>query len=418
MDTITGFPLAKFRLGLWRLGNASFVLRSRGAPVVAIDPVLRIPPPAGAAVPPFPPSDFRADVVVISGSRPERFDIGTVNKSPAKAQAFFAGPAEVVARLESIGIPSSRLGLMEPGKRMEFEGLVVEGRPCAAGREGVSILATAAESGTRFYFASDPYHEVGAGMADILSVPLFPGEGSAGAKFTAHVRPRWSIPCPLGAREAGEKDVMEFAMEAQGAGVGEAVARLDPVHPMLLAADGTWVRATGNLSMAWQCGKSLPDAGLPPGYKSRKFKEADIPALAGIYMKTYGVFYDENWFRKSIMGSYIYSPDRCFVVEHGGKPVAVVLAWEEEKVKDIGRGVQKYLATDPGHQHRGLGRACTAMVMAYFKKDGRREVRLEMEDFRVRALRAYLGLGFETVEDTEEAKRRWENVRAELEATG
>lgn len=415
MNTITGVPLAKFRMGLWRLGNASFVVRSRGAPVLAIDPVLRVSP-AGLAggLPPFPPAEFDADVVVFSGSRPERFDIGTVNKSPSKAKAFFSGPADVCARLESIGIPSSRIGVFEPGKRMDFEGLTVEGRPCAPGREGVSVLVNALESGTKLYFASDPYHEVGAGAADILAVPLFPGEGPAGAKFTAHVRPRWAIPCPLGPAEAGEGDIMEFSLEAGNLDMGGAVIRMSPVYPLLLAEDGNWVKVTGNLAMAWQCGKTLTEVPLPPGYKMRKFKEGDVPVLSGIYMKTYGSFYDEGWFRKSIMGSYIFSPDRCFVVEHGGKPVAAVLAWEDEKHKDIGRGMLHYLATDPGHQHRGLGRACTAMVMKYFKKDGRREVRLMTADFRVRALRAYLGLGFETVEDTDEMKRRWENVRAEL----
>ena len=64
MHPITGVPLATFRLGLWRLGRASFILRVRGAPVVAVDPVLKPVPgvhtegrPTGDA-PPFPASEF------------------------------------------------------------------------------------------------------------------------------------------------------------------------------------------------------------------------------------------------------------------------------------------------------------------------------------------------------------------------
>jgi len=415
MNSILEFPLVKFRMGLWRLGNASFVMRSRGAPVIAVDPVLRFPAPAGSANPPFVPAEFNADVVIISGSTPEKFDIGTINRSPAKSKAFFAAPSDVCARLESIGIPSSRVGLLEPGKRMEFDGVIVEGRACAAGRNGISILVTAAESGTRVYFASDSYHEVGAGLTDILTVPLNPGEGSAGAKFTAHVRPLWSIPCPLGAKDVGERDMMEFILEAGSLDIGGLVNRMEPMLPLLLTEDGNWVKISGKLTMAWQCGKPLPEMVLAPGYKMRGFKEADVPALGVIYMQTYGAFYDENWFRKSIMGSYIFSPDRCFVVEHGGKPVASVLAWEDEVFKDIGRGILHYLATDQGHQRRGLGRACSSAVMKYFKKDGRREVRLNTLDSRGRSLRTYLGLGFETIEDTEEMRRRWDNIRAEME---
>lgn len=382
-----------------------------------MDPVLRaLPGASGKGLPPFPPSEFKADIIVYTGNRPERFDIDTINKSPAKAQAFFAGPAQVCAELERAGIPAARIGVLEPGKTMDFEGLVVEGRGCAPGREGVSVLITAKDSGARMYFASDPYHEVGSGGADILAVPIAPGEGPAGAKFTAHVHPRWSVPCPLGPSEPGERDTMEFTLEAGNLDMGGVVARMDPLFPLLLAEDGNWVRVTGGLGMAWQCGKPLPEAPLPSGYKARGFKESDVPALAGIYMKTYGFYHDEAWFRKTIMGSYIFSPDRCFLVEHGGRPVASVLAWEDEINKDIGRGILHFLATDPGHQHRGLGRACAAMVMKYFKKDGRREVRLLTADYRVRAMRAYLALGFETIEDTDEMKRRWDNVRAELEA--
>jgi len=424
MNAIIGVPLAKFKMGLWRLGGASFILRARGAPVVAVDPVLKLPPggrpefgPAGA-IPPFPPAELQADVVLYTSAKPERFDAATVEKSQMKTKAWFSGPAAVCGELEKMGMPPARFGAAVPGKRMDFDKLSIEYRACAPGREDASFLVAAGESGAKAYFASDPYHEVGSGAAEILSVPMLAGEGSAAAKFTAHVRPRWAVPCPLGGPEGGERDIMEYTIELGNLDMGEAGCRMDPVYPLLLSDDGTWVKVTDNLAMAWKCAMPVPATPLPAGYKMRNFKEADVLTLAAIYSKTYGPFYDEAWFRHSIMGDLYFSKDRCFIVEHGGKAVGSALAWEDTKVKDIGRGILYYVATDPAHQHRGLGRAVAAAVMRYFQKDGRREVRLLTADFRGRALRTYLGLGFETVEDTDEMKRRWDNVRAALEAEG
>jgi mycothiol synthase len=203
-------------------------------------------------------------------------------------------------------------------------------------------------------------------------------------------------------------------MEKAAAGV--ELCLLEPVLPLLLAEDGTGVRVSGNLVMKWSCGKQAPQVPPPPGYKIRRYRDSDMGKLAGIYMKTYGLAYNENWYRKVILGSSLFSPDRCFVVEHAGKAVASALAWEDEKSRDLGRGVLHYVVSDPEHQRRGLAKVVSAAVMAYFQHDGRREIVLYTADFRVAALRAYLSLGFEAVEDTDEMRRRWENVRAALAA--
>lgn len=420
MLAITGVPLGTFRLGLWRLGRASFVLRVRGAPVLVVDPVLKPVPgvrvegrPSGDA-PPFPASELQGDLVLLTSARPERFDPATIDKSSIRTRAWFSGPADTATELVRMGIPAERFAEAIPGKRFDFEKLSVEVRACAPGRADASFLVTATEPGTRFYFAADPYHEVGAGGADVLAVPMSVGEGGAGAKFTAHVRPQHAVPCPLGVPDAVEPTIMEYTMELGGLELGGVGCRIDPGYPLLLGDDGQWTRVSGDLVMSWQCAKSIPDAPLPPGYKMRNWKESDVPALAAIYVHTQGPTYDEAWYRKQIMGNIYFSKDRCFVVESGGKPVATALAWEDEKVKDIGRGVLHHLATDPQHQRKGLGKAVTAAVMRYFQKDGRREVRLATTDFRARGVLSYIAMGFEPVEDTDEMKRRWANLRTGL----
>lgn len=420
MQPVTDFPLATFRLGLWRLGRASFILRVRGAPVVAVDPVLRAVPGIKvegrptADFPPFPAGELQADLVLLTSARPERFDPATIDKSPMRARAWISGPAGTSTDLVRMGIPAERFAESLPGKRFDFEKVAVEVRTCAPGRADASFLVTATESGTRFYFPADPYHEAGTGGADVLAVPMLAGEGSAGAKFTAHVRPRFAVPCPLGTPDTHEATIMEYTMELGGLELGAVGCRMDPLYPLLLGDDGQWTRVTGDLYMSWQCAKPIPDAPLLPGYKLRNWKESDVPALAAIYGHTFGPTYDEGWYRRQIMENIYFSKDRCFIVESGGKPVATALAWEDVKAKDIGRGVLHFLASDPQHQRKGLGKAVTAAVMRYFQKDGRREVRLATDDFRARGALSYLAMGFEPIEDTDEAKRRWTNLKADL----
>jgi L-ascorbate metabolism protein UlaG (beta-lactamase superfamily) len=155
MESITGVPLATFRLGIWRLGGASFVLRARKAPVVIVDPVLRMPPggrPAGRPtgdMPPFPASQLQADIVLLTSVRPERFDPSTLDKSLARSKAWFTGPAGVGAELERMGITPDRFSAAAPGKRANFDNLAIEGRACAAGRTDISFRVAGSPAATR-----------------------------------------------------------------------------------------------------------------------------------------------------------------------------------------------------------------------------------------------------------------------------
>src|SRR6185503_7616121 len=152
---------------------------------------------------------------------------------------------------------------------------------------------------------------------------------------------------------------------------------------------------------AWDCGMPIQDVVLPPDYRLRNYREADLPAIGEIYQATFGL--DESWYKREFVSSPHFRPERVAVVDYRGRAVATALAWEEGPTVGMKRGLLHFVATHPEHHQRGLGKAVTAAVMHYFTKDGRNQVVLTTDEHRLRAIRAYLAMGFKPVEDGPDA---------------
>lgn len=431
MQRIREFPLAAFSGGLWRLGHGSLVIRIQGGPVIAVDPYLTDAAAAESArmrrrfPPPFPPAALDADLVLITHTHVDHLDPATISASPARARAVFLGPASVRAALEAAGVPDANVVRLDAGGRWEGMGLAVEAvrawhTPDVPDAVGFVVNAG---PGMRFSLTGDTlWHDGLAAVrpADVLVMPINGKLGNMGvegaARLVREVRPRYAVPAHHDLIAANGEDPEAFLLHCEMAGVEERACPLGVMQPLLLAGTGPAIRVTRQLSMAWNASDPVKEIALPPGHRLRNFRESDVPALGEIYSRTFGPDHGPTWYRREILSSPVFTPDRVMIVEREGIPVATALAWEDGAHEVAGRGVLHFVATHPDHHQRGLGKAVSAAVQAWFRRQGRAGVFLLTDDERLRAIRAYTTLGFRPVEPDDEMRARWTNVRAAVDA--
>lgn len=431
MRAIRDFPLAAFTAGMWRLGHGSLVLRIKDGPVIAVDPYLTDSAAAESPrmrrrfPPPFPPAALDADLVLITHTHVDHLDPATISASPARTRAVFLGPASVRAALLGLGVPEANAVRLDAGGRWQGMGLTVEAvrawhTPDVPDAVGFVVDAG---PGMRISLTGDTGWDDGLAAvrpADVLVLPINGKLGNMGveaaARLVREVRPRYAVPAHHDLIAANGEDPEAFLLSCEMAGVEERACVLPAMRPLLLAGPGPAIRVTRQLSMVWNATEPVKDIALPPGYRLRAFREPDIPALGDIYRRTFGPDHDATWYRREFLSSPLFSPDRVMVVEKEGVPVATALAWEDGAREVAGRGVLHFVATHPDHHQRGLGKAVSAAVQAWFRRQGRTGVFLLTDDERLRAIRAYTTLGFRPVEDDDEMRARWTNVRAAVDA--
>ena len=73
-----------------------------------------------------------------------------------------------------------------------------------------------------------------------------------------------------------------------------------------------------------------------------------------------------------------------------------------------------WVASDSAHRGRGLGRAVCAAVTARLIQAGYRNIHLYTEDYRLSAIRTYLGLGYVPYTPTPAMAQQWHEVHLAL----
>jgi len=74
-----------------------------------------------------------------------------------------------------------------------------------------------------------------------------------------------------------------------------------------------------------------------------------------------------------------------------------------------------WVAADPAHAGRGLGRTVSAAVTARLIRAGYRNIHLYTEDWWLAALKTYLKLGYVPVLFAPDIPERWQTVCAQLQ---
>jgi mycothiol synthase len=166
------------------------------------------------------------------------------------------------------------------------------------------------------------------------------------------------------------------------------------------------------LEMVWPESRigDPPDVVVANGYRLRQYEPADRAAyftlLASAGMDPCRL---EYWEQHLL-------PEGFFVIEHTPSKtlVATCMASHHPALRHPRAGNLGWLAADPAHGGRGLGRAAAAAVTARLVAGGYRRIYLETHDFRLAAIRVYLSMGWVPLLYQEDMQSRWQAVHKKL----
>ena len=154
-----------------------------------------------------------------------------------------------------------------------------------------------------------------------------------------------------------------------------------------------------------------PEAEVPAGYTLRTYRPDDAEALIALERKA-GF---DNWNRELLDEMLACAlPRGIFVVEHEGGLVATAMATHNPTDRHPFGGELGWVAGDPAHSGRGLGRAVCAAVIRRYSQAGYERVYLKTDDHRLPAISIYLRLGYEPYMYAPGMEERWQAVRQNL----
>jgi mycothiol synthase len=163
------------------------------------------------------------------------------------------------------------------------------------------------------------------------------------------------------------------------------------------------------LRMVWPEGRPPPRFRAPVGYRLRPLRADE----AGEHQRLLLGAGFANWTPERTAEARSRALPGCFLaVEHraSGRPVATAMAgsaplpgWPD--AVELG-----WVAGDPAHAGRGLGRAVCAGVLRRLLDAGHRGIYLKTDDFRLAAIRVYLRLGFEPALHAPGMAERWSAI--------
>jgi mycothiol synthase len=177
---------------------------------------------------------------------------------------------------------------------------------------------------------------------------------------------------------------------------------------------------TPKLHMVWpeRLLGAIPPARVPPGYAVRLLRPDDhadrATFLALMRATQLGTWSDERLAR--VCPTIL--PDGWFGIIHpdSGALVATAMAQDSADPLHPSGGEVGWVAADPAHRGRGLGRAVVALALARLAAVRYRRIYLKTDDHRLPAIRVYLDLGFEPLAYTDDMPQRWAAIRAQLAA--
>ena len=157
----------------------------------------------------------------------------------------------------------------------------------------------------------------------------------------------------------------------------------------------------------------LPGMEVPEGYALRTYRPGDEAAWCEIMNTGIGTGWTAEKCRGELTERDPFMPDGCFFATRAGQAVATACAYDVQP-EGVNAAQVHMVCAKPDHRGRGLGRLVTLAVLHYMREQGYAAAFLGTDDFRVTAVKTYLGLGFipDYIEDSH--RLRWSSVFAKV----
>lgn len=161
----------------------------------------------------------------------------------------------------------------------------------------------------------------------------------------------------------------------------------------------------------------VPDVPVPTGYRLRILEAADLSAYRQLMERAGFGRWDDARIHSTVLRTL---PHGILGVEHVADQslVATALANHAPTPRYPNGAELGWVAVDPDHRGRGLGKVVCCAVLRLLRQRGYHTIYLSTDDHRLPAIVTYLRLGFEpdlsAGEDPNETADRWRSVREAL----
>lgn len=157
----------------------------------------------------------------------------------------------------------------------------------------------------------------------------------------------------------------------------------------------------------------LPGIDVAAGYELRSYRPGDEAAWCEVMNTGIGTDWTAEKCRRDLTEREPFLPDGCFFVTKSGEAVATACAYDVQP-EGFNAAQVHMVCAKPAHRGLGLGRLVTLAVLHYMREHEYAAAFLGTDDFRVPAIKTYLGLGFvpDYIEDSH--RKRWSAIFAKI----
>jgi mycothiol synthase len=166
----------------------------------------------------------------------------------------------------------------------------------------------------------------------------------------------------------------------------------------------------GQLRMRRKSLEDLADSEMPEGFELRTFRPGDETGWAELMTGAIGDW-DEGSTERQFLGDPGVKVDGIFFLVAGNEYVATAT---DKRLPSPDIGYLHMVAVSPHRRGKRLGRCISLAALRHMIARGCREAILDTDDYRLPAIRTYLGLGFlpEMLETDHSA--RWRQVLTDV----
>ena len=177
-----------------------------------------------------------------------------------------------------------------------------------------------------------------------------------------------------------------------------------------------WLEIDHDAQLELRLKHPFPDVHIPAapeGYRLRVLRASDEESLRVLLNKA-GFSLEPDQLCSALS---ICLPRGCFIVEHEatGQLVSTMMARHLATAAYPFGGRIDWLATDPEHRKRGLANICARSATRRLIESGYENIWVTTDDWRIDALKIFLGIGFCPVLSAE-TKDRWQKIYETLSA--